>query len=165
MTYVTKTFLPPFEEYVKYLSGIWERCQLTNHGPLSTELEEKLKSYFGVKYCFFTSNGTTALQIAMKALTLSGEIITTPFSYVATTSSIVWNNITPVFVDIDESSFTIDTRIIEAGITRNNKGLIATNIDGIPCDVLAIENIARNYNLKVIYDAAHAFGVRYKGNS
>lgn len=162
MINVTKTFLPPLAEYVKYLEGVWERCHLTNHGPLVNELEEKLKEFLGVKHFFFTNNGTIALQIAIKALDLKGEIITTPFSYVATSSSIVWENATPVFVDIYPSSFTIDASRIEAAITPRTSAILATHVYGIPCDVEAIEKIAAKHKLKVIYDAAHAFGVKYR---
>ena len=108
MINVTKAFLPSLQEYNKYIEGIWERVHLTNHGPLVNELEEKLKNYFGVKHFFFINNGTIALQVAIKALNLTGEVITTPFSYVATTSSISWENLKPVFVDIDPGNFTID---------------------------------------------------------
>jgi len=163
MINVTKAFLPPLEEYKKYLDGIWDRVHLTNHGPLVLELEEKLKNYLGVKYFYFLSNGTIALQLAIKALDLKGEIITTPFSYVATTSSIVWENAKPVFVDIDPSTFTIDPSRIEAAITEQTSAILATHVYGIPCDVDAIADIARKYNLKVVYDAAHAFGVAHKG--
>ena len=165
MINVTKSYLPPLEEYVKMLEGVWERCHLTNHGPLVNELEEKLKEYFGVKHFFFTNNGTIAIQIAIKALDLQGEIITTPFSYVATTSSIVWENAVPVFVDIDPSSYTIDASKIEAAITPSTSAILATHVYGIPCDVEALEKIAAKHNLKVIYDAAHAFGVKYKKTS
>jgi dTDP-4-amino-4,6-dideoxygalactose transaminase len=165
MINVTKAFLPPIEEYKRYLDGIWDRVHLTNHGPLVNELEEKLKEYLGVKHFYFINNGTVALQLAIKALDLEGEIITTPFSYVATTSSIVWENAKPVFVDIDPKSFTIDTTKIERAITGTTSAILATHVYGIPCNVEAIQAIARKYNLKVIYDAAHAFGVRYKGDS
>lgn len=162
MINVTKAFLPSIEEYKKYIEGIWHRVHLTNHGPLVTELEAKLKEYFGVKHFYFINNGTVALQLAIKALDLKGEIITTPFSYVATTSSIVWENAKPVFVDINPIDFTIDVTKIEAAITSYTSAILATHVYGIPCDVEAIQAIANKHNLKVIYDAAHAFGVRYK---
>jgi dTDP-4-amino-4,6-dideoxygalactose transaminase len=165
MINVTKSFLPPIQEYIKYLEGIWERCHLTNHGPLVNELEEKLKEYLGVKHFFFINNGTIAIQLAMKALDVRGDVITTPFSYVATTSSVVWENANPVFVDIDFSRFTIDADKIESAITENTSAILATHVYGIPCDVEKIESIAKKHNLKVIYDAAHAFGVKYKGNA
>lgn len=163
MINVTKAYLPPIEEYIKHLEGIWDRCHLTNHGPLVNELEEKLQAYLGVKHLFFVNNGTIALQIAIKASSLSGEIITTPFSYVATCSSIAWENCTPVFVDINASDFTIDATMIEAAITPATSAILATHVYGIPCDVAAIEQIAKKHKLKVIYDAAHAFGVRHSG--
>ena len=165
MINVTKSFLPPLDQYVQYLKGIWERGHLTNHGPLVNELEEKLKDYLGVKHFFFINNGTVALQIAIKALDIKGEVITTPFSYVATLSSIVWENASPVFVDIDPQTFTIDATKIEAAITPSTSAILATHVYGIPCDVEAIQEIASRRGLKVIYDAAHAFGVQYKNSS
>ena len=161
MVNVTKTFLPEKEVFLKYVDGIWDRCHLTNHGPLVNELETKLKDYLGVKHFFFMNNGTIALQIAIKALDLRGGIITTPFSYVATTSSIVWENCTPVFADIDPKTMTIDPACIERLITPDTTAIMATHVYGIPCDVTRIEAIARKYGLKVIYDAAHAFGVKF----
>lgn len=160
---VTKAFLPPLEEYQSYLAGIWDRVWLTNHGPLVLELEEKLRNRTGVSNFFFLNNGTIALQIAIKALDLKGQIITTPFSYVATTSSIVWEHCTPVFVDIEPDTLTIDASKIEAAITPETSGIIATHVYGNPCDVEAIEDIAKRNGLSVIYDAAHAFDVNYKG--
>lgn len=165
MINVTKAFLPPINEYNKLIEGIWQRIHLTNNGPLVTELEDKLKTYFGVKHFYFVNNGTIALQLAIKALGLKGEVITTPFSYVATTSAIVWENATPVFVDIDPRGFTIDVNKIESAITENTSAILATHVYGVPCDVEEIEKIALRYNLKVIYDAAHAFGVQYKNQS
>lgn len=160
MINVTKSFLPSLELYTKYLEGIWERGHLTNHGPLVNELEEKLKAYLDVKHLFFVNNGTIAIQIAIKAMELTGEVITTPFSYVATTSSIVWEKCNPVFVDIDPGTFNIDASKIDDAITDRTSGLLATHVYGIPCDVKAIEKIAKKHGLKVIYDAAHAFGVK-----
>lgn len=165
MINVTKPFLPPFAEYQKYLEGIWERCWLTNNGPLVNDLELKLKEYLGVRHLLFLGNGTIAIQIAIKALNLTGEIITTPFSYVATTSSIVWENCKPVFADIHPQSLNIDPAKIEERITPATSAILATHVYGNPCDVEAIEKIAQKHNLKVIYDAAHAFGVKYKGRS
>lgn len=162
---VTKTYLPPLEEYVRYLEGIWERGQITNNGPLVQELEARLKEFLGVKHLFFVSNGTIALQIAIKALCLHGEIITTPFSYVATTSSIVWEGCTPVFVDIDPETLNIDPDLIEAAITPRTTAILAVHVYGHPCDVERIQAIADRHGLKVIYDAAHAFGVQYCGQS
>ena len=165
MINITKPFLPDMNEYVSYLEGIWEREWLTNNGPLVNDLEMKLKEFLGVRHLLFLGNGTIAIQIAIKALQLSGEIITTPFSYVATTSSIVWENCRPVFADIDPHSLNADPAKIEERITPQTTGILLTHVYGNPCDVLAIEAIAKKHNLKVIYDGAHAFGVRYKGNS
>ena len=162
---VTKPFLPPKEEYEILLSGIWKRQWLTNMGPLVSDLEMRLKAHLNVSHLLFVTNGTIALQFAIKALGLRGEVITTPFSYVATTSSIVWEGCTPVFVDIDETSFNIDASKIEAAITEKTTAILATHVYGNPCDVHAIQQIADRYNLKVIYDAAHAFGVDIKGES
>ena len=162
---VTKSFLPPLEDYVEYLKKIWESNQLTNNGPLVQELEQKLKDYLGVKHLFFVSNGTIAEQIAIKALDLHGEVITTPFSYVATTSSIVWEGCQPVFVDIDPKTLCIDPDLIEAAITSRTSAIVATHVYGIPCAVEKIQAIAQKHGLKVIYDAAHTFGVKYKGRS
>lgn len=162
---ITKPFLPPLAEYEQYLSDIWKRDWLTNMGPLSSDLEIKLKKYLGVRHLLFVSNGTIALQMAIKALHLKGEIITTPFSFVATTSSIVWGNCRPVFVDINPHSLDIDPGKIEAAITKNTTGILATHVFGNPCDIIAIEKIADSHGLKVIYDAAHAFGVEVRGKS
>lgn len=162
---VTKPFMPPKEEYEYYLKGIWEREYITNNGPLVRELEEKLKEYLNTKNILFTSNGTIALQIAIKALALKGEIITTPFSYVATTSSIVWEGCRPVFVDIDPNTLNINPDLIEESITENTSGILATHVFGNPCDIDSIKSIADKYDLKVIYDAAHCFGSFYKGKS
>jgi dTDP-4-amino-4,6-dideoxygalactose transaminase len=165
MINVTKTYLPPLEDYVKYLEHIWASNQLTNNGPLVKELESKLKDYLGVKHLFFVSNGTIALQIAIRALDLHGEIITTPFSYVATTSSIVWEGCQPVFVDIDHKTLCLNPDLIEAAITPRTTAILPVHVYGYPCDIESIEQIADRHRLKVIYDAAHAFGVMYKGKS
>lgn len=165
MINVTKPFLPPREIYNKYLDGIWQRNWITNHGPLVNELELKLKEYLGVSHLLYLSNGTIALQIAIKALDLKGEIITTPFSYVATTSSIVWEGCHPVFVDINPFTFNIDPNKIEAAITSKTTAILATHVFGNPCEIDAINEIAEKYNLKVIYDAAHCFGTNYNGKT
>ena len=165
MINVTKPFLPPIEEYIDFLKGIWQRNWLTNNGPLVNELELKLKEYLDVPHLLYLNNGTIALQIAIKALNLKGEIITTPFSYVATTSSIKWEGCEPVFVDIDPLSWNVDPAKIEAAITPNTSAILATHVYGNPCDIDAIDSIAKKHNLKVIYDAAHCFGVKYKGKS
>ena len=162
---VTKPFLPPLEEYDQYVKGIWQRQWLTNNGPLVNELELKLKQYLGVPHMLFMGNGTVALQIAIRALELKGEIITTPFSFIATTSSIVWEICKPVFVDIDPGSLNIDPSKIEAAVTKDTCAILATHVYGNPCDIDAIDAIAKKHNLKVIYDAAHCFGTTYKGKS
>ena len=163
MINVTKSFLPPIENYTKLLEGVWGRAHLTNNGPLLMELEEKLKDYFAAKHFIFLNNGTSAIQLAIKGLGVTGQVITTPFSYVATTSSLVWENCEPVFADIDSKSLTLDPDQIEPLITEKTTAILATHVYGIPCDVERIEKIAKKHNLKVIYDAAHAFGVNYKG--
>lgn len=162
---VTKPFMPPRAEYEKYLQGIWKREFLTNNGPLVQELEQKLKDYLDVEHLLYLSNGTIALQIAIKALGLKGEIITTPFSYVATTSSIVWEGCEPVFVDIDPKTLNINPDLIGNAITDKTTGILATHVFGNPCDIDAIQQIADKNNLNVIYDAAHCFGTTYKGKS
>ena len=162
---VTKTFLPPQEEYQAILSRAWKSGWITNRGELVNELEEKLKSYLGVPNIIATTNGTLPLQLAIKALDLKGEVITTPFSYVATTSSIVWEGCKPIFVDIHPKYLTIDEEKIEAAITSRTSAILATHVFGNPCNVEAIEGIAKKHDLKVIYDAAHCFGVTYKGRS
>ncbi|BDD10061.1 aminotransferase DegT [Fulvitalea axinellae] len=165
MIQVTVPFQPPKEEYEAMVSDIWLRNWLTNNGPLVNEMELGLKEYLGLKHFLFVSNGTIALQLAIKALGLSKEIITTPFSYVATTSSIVWEGCTPVFVDIDPESFNIDPAKIEVAITEETEAILATHVYGNPCDIEAIQRIADKHRLKVIYDAAHCFGTRYQGES
>lgn len=162
---VTKPFLPPQESYQTYLDGIWKRHWLTNMGPLSNELELKLKDYLQLPHLLFVTNGTIALQLAIRALGLKGEIITTPFSFVATTSSIVWEACTPIFVDIDQNSLNIDSNKIEEAITKNTTAIVATHVYGNPCDVYEIDRIAKKHSLKVIYDGAHAFGVKVDGKS
>lgn len=165
MINVTKTFLPPQEEYQAILKKAWDTGWMTNRGVLVKELEAKLQSYLGVSNIIAMTNGTLPLQIAIKALGLKGEIITTPFSYVATTSSIVWEGCIPVFIDIHPEYLTIDETKIEAAITSETSAILATHVYGNPCHVEAIEAIAKRHHLKVIYDAAHCFGVTYKGNS
>ncbi|SEG73512.1 DegT/DnrJ/EryC1/StrS family aminotransferase [Sphingobacterium lactis] len=162
---ITKPFLPPISEFEEYLSGIWTRGWLTNIGPLASKLEMDLKNYLGVKHLLYVTNGTVALQMAIKALDLSGEIITTPFSFVATTSSIVWEGCKPVFVDIDKETLNIDPTKIECAITPQTSAILATHVYGNPCNIEAIEVIAKKHNLKVIYDGAHAFGVSLNGKS
>jgi len=165
MIQVTKPFLPPQEVYSKYLKGIWQRQWLTNMGPLASELEMNLKEFLKVNHLLFVTNGTVALQLAIKALNLQGEIITTPFSFIATTSSIVWEGCQPVFVDIDKSSLNIDANLIETAITPRTTAILATHVYGNPCDLEQIAAIAARHNLRVIYDGAHAFGVKINGKS
>ncbi|SFF60155.1 dTDP-4-amino-4,6-dideoxygalactose transaminase [Salegentibacter agarivorans] len=162
---VTKTFFPPIEEYNQHLQRIWKYQWLTNRGELVKELETNLKTELGVTNITLTTNGTLPIQIALKVLAAGGEVITTPFSYVATTSAIVWENCKPVFVDIHPEYLTIDETKIEAAITPQTKAILATHVFGNPCHVEEIERIAQKYDLKVIYDAAHCFGVKYKGES
>ena len=165
MITVTKTFLPPIEEYTKQVQRAWDNQWITNRGELVLELEEKLKKHLSVANILITNNGTLPLQIALKLLGKEGEIITTPFSYVATTAAIVWENCTPVFVDIHPEYLTIDETKIEAAITNKTTAILATHVFGNPCHVEEIERIAVKHNLKVIYDAAHCFGVQYKNQS
>lgn len=162
---VTRPFSPPIEEYQDLLQGIWQRNWFTNNGPLVNDLELKLKEQLGLKHILYVSNGTIAIQIALKALNITKEVITTPFSYVATTSSIVWEGCTPIYVDIDPETFNIDPLKIESAITDQTEAILATHCFGNPCDVEAIKRIADKYGLKVIYDAAHCFGTQYKGES
>ena len=165
MTPVTKTFLPPIEAYQTQVKRAFDNQWLTNRGELVLELEGKLKGYLATDNIIITNNGTIPLQIALKLLGKGGEIITTPFSYVATTAAIVWENCTPVFVDIHPEYLTIDETKIEAAITPKTTAILATHVFGNPCKAEAIESIAKKYNLKVIYDAAHCFGVKYNHQS
>ena len=165
MINVTKTFFPPLEEYKEQLQRIWSNEWLTNRGELYQELSQELKKYLGINFIIPMTNGTLPIQIALKALANEGEVITTPFSYVATTSSIVWENCTPVFVDINPEYLTMDETKIEAAITPETTAILATHVFGNPCNVEVINEIAKKYNLKVIYDAAHCFGVTYKNTS
>lgn len=162
---VTKTYLPPIEDYQKYIDRIWSSNQIANGGDLWLELKDGLQKHLGSTNLILTTNGTLPLQIALKILAGQGEVITTPFSYVASTSAIVWENCTPVFVDIHPAFLTIDETKIEAAITDRTTAILATHVFGNPCNVEEIELIARKHNLKVIYDAAHCFGVNYKGQS
>lgn len=165
MINVTKTFLPPFDEYASILKRAWDKGWITNHGELVQELEAKLKEYLGVKHLFYTNNGTIVLQMALKAYGITKEVITTPFSYVATTNAILWEGCTPVFVDINEKDLCIDADKIEAAITKDTQAILATHVYGLPCNIEKIEAIAQKHNLKVIYDGAHAFGCIYKDRS
>ena len=165
MINVTKTFLPDQREFQDILERAWSSGWMTNRGVLVKELEEKLKNHLGVPNIIAMTNGTLPIQIAIKALKLQGEIITPAFSYVATTSSIVWEGCTPVFVDIHPEYLTIDESLIEAAISPRTSAILATHVFGNPCEVDKIEAIAKKHNLKVIYDAAHCFGASYKDKS
>lgn len=165
MIQITKPFLPEKQKFDRMINSIWETEQLTNNGPLAVQLEKSLKKYLGVHFIELVGNGTLALQLAIKTLKLGGEIITTPFSYIATTSSIVWEGCKPVFVDIDPETFNIDPSKIEAGITKHTSGIVATHCFGNPCNIDAIGQIAEKHGLRVIYDAAHCFGTTYREQS
>lgn len=165
MINVTESYFPPIEEYHQQLQRIWNNKWLTNRGELVQELEQKLKEYLSISNILLMNNGTIPLQISLKILGRGGEIITTPFSYIATSSAIVWENCTPIFVDICPDYLTIDESKIESAITAKTTCILATHVFGNPCNVEAIEKIAAKYNLKVIYDAAHAFGVTYNDKS
>ncbi len=160
-----KVFLPNFRKYNEYLKEAWKNGQVANDGSLSKELEEKLKKYLGVKHLFLVSNGTIALQLAIKALGLKGEIITSPLSFVATPSAISWQECKPVFADINKKSLTIDPEKIIARITSKTKAIMPVHIFGYPCEIKKISQIAKKFKLKVIYDGSHAFGVKLKGQS
>lgn len=162
---VTQPFLPELSEFVPYLEQIWDNRWLTNNGPFHQELEAKLAEYLGVEHVSLFNNATIALITALQAMRIHGEVITTPYSFVATSHSIMWNGLEPVFVDIDPTTFNIDPAKIEAAITPRTTAIMPVHCYSNPCDVEAIQKIADNYGLKVIYDAAHAFGVNYKGES
>lgn len=165
MINVTKTFLPPFEEYTAMLKRAWDLSWITNNGVLLLELEEKLKEYLSVSNLLFSANGTVVLQMALKVLGVTKEVITTPFSYVATTNTILWEGCKPVFVDIDPLTLCIDSDKIEQAVTKNTQAILATHVYGIPCDLKKIEAIAKKHDIKVIYDGAHAFGCEVNGKS
>lgn len=158
--YVTQPYLPPLEEFIPYLEKIWENKILTNCGPFHQQLEQALCDYLGVQHLSLFTNGTLALVTALQALRITGEVITTPYSFVATAHSLLWNGIKPVFVDIDPNTLNLDPAKIEAAITPQTTAIMPVHVYGHPCDVQAIQGIADRYNLKVIYDAAHAFGVQ-----
>ncbi len=163
--YVTQPQLPALEDFYPYLEQIWENKILTNGGPFHQQLEKALCEYLGVEHLALFSNGTLALVTALQALRVTGEVITTPYSFVATAHSLLWNGIKPVFVDVDPYTLNLDPQKIEAAITPQTTAIMPVHCYGRPCDVAAIQRIADNYNLKVIYDAAHAFGVRDPGGS
>ena len=163
--YVTQPYLPPLEEFIPYLQQIWDRKVLTNNGPFHHQLEQALCAYLGVKHLALFTNGTIALLTALQALRITGEVITTPYSFVATSHSLLWNGIKPIFVDVDANTLNLSPEKIESAITPQTSAIMPVHCYGNPCDVVAIEKIANNYNLKVIYDAAHAFGVEDAGGS
>lgn len=162
---VTKSYLPSIDKYKAYIDSIYESAWLTNNGALVQELEKRLKEYLGVKHIILVANGSLALQLSYKALDLAGEVITTPFSFVATTSTLTWEGLDPVFADIDPKSFNIDPNKIEEQISDRTSAIVPVHVFGNPCDVESIADIANKHNLKVIYDAAHAFGTQFKEQS
>ena len=163
--YVTKPSLPPLDEFLPFLEEMWETKWLTNNGPFHQKFEAELCRFLGIEYCSLFANGTLALIIGLQALGISGEVITTPFSFVATTHALNWNGITPVFCDIESRTFNIDPDKIEPLITDKTTAIMPVHVYGNPCDVNKIDTIAEKYHLKVIYDAAHAFNVKVNGNS
>ncbi|WP_339461956.1 DegT/DnrJ/EryC1/StrS family aminotransferase [Pseudomonas sp. EA_105y_Pfl2_R69] len=163
--FVTQPYLPPLEEFVPYLEQIWANKILTNGGPMHQQLEKELCAYLGVEHIALFNNGTIALLTALQALRVTGEVITTPYSFVATSHSLLWNGIKPVFVDIDSHTLNLDPAKIEAAITPQTTAIMPVHCYGNPCAVEAIQKIADNYNLRIIYDAAHAFGVKDSGGS
>ena len=165
MINVTKTYLPDKEKYKKYIDEIYENCWVTNNGTLVQKLEKRLAEYLGVKNIVLVSNGTVALEIAYRTLGLKGFVITTPFSFVATTTSLVTNQLSPIFADIEKITFNINPKKIEKLITLNTSAILSVHVFGNACKVEEINKIASKYNLKVIYDAAHAFDVKYKEQS
>lgn len=165
MINVTNAYLPNKEKYKSYVDEIFESGWLTNNGPLLQKLEQRLADYLGVKNLILVANGSLALQLAYKVLDLKGEVITTPFSFAATTSTLAWEGLKPVFADINPDSFNLDPTNIEPLINQNTSAIVPVHVFGNPCEVEAIQTIADKHNLKVIYDAAHAFGTQYKGQS
>ncbi|MCM8813880.1 MAG: DegT/DnrJ/EryC1/StrS family aminotransferase [Candidatus Omnitrophica bacterium] len=163
--YVTESFLPPLEEFQGYLADIWRSKWLTNNGNYHQRLERALCDYLGVKYISLFSNGTLALVTALQVLRIAGEVITTPFSFVATTHALWWNKIKPVFVDIEPRTFNLDAAKIEAAITPQTTAILPVHVYGNPCDLEGLQKIADTYGLKLIYDAAHAFGVKIRGTA
>ena len=163
--HVTKAFMPPLEEYTEHLRHIWASGQLTNQGAAAVELERLIAERLGVPYCLFMANGTLAIQLAIRALGVKGRVITTAYSYVATLSSILWENCEPVFVDIDPNTTCIDANAVEQALKNGASAILATHVYGIPCAVDRLAELGKRYNAKVIYDAAHAFGATYKGKS
>lgn len=165
MINVTRTSLPSLKKYTTYLEKIWESRWITNNGCFLQELEKRLKKYLGVDNLLLVSNGTLAIQLALKGLDLKGEVITTPFTFAATTNAIVWEGLTPVFADIDPETFNIDPRDIEKKITKNTCAILAVNVYGNTCEIEKLQKIAKKYKIKLVYDAAHSFGTHYKNRS
>ena len=163
--YVTRPSLPPLEEFVGLLEEIWHNRWLTNNGNFHQRFEQALCEYLGVKYCSLFANGTLALTVGLQALRITGEVITTPFSFVATTHALHWNGIKPVFCDIDEKTLNIDPNKIEALITPKTTAILPVHVYGNPCNIESLQKIADTYGLHLIYDAAHAFGVKVKNRS
>ena len=163
--FVTQPDLPPLNELIPLLEEIWKKKNLTNSGDFHNELETELAKYLGVPYVSLFSNGTLALMASLDVLEIKGKVITTPYSFVATSNALLYKNLEPVFVDIDEETLNLDPKNIEEFIDDETTAIMPVHVYGIPCDVEKIEKIATKYNLKVIYDAAHSFGVNYKGNS
>lgn len=163
--FVTEPYLPPLEEFTPYLEAIWNSRRLTNGGPFHQQFEQALADYLGVQHLSLFANGTLALVTALQALRISGEVITTPYSFVATSHSLLWNNLRPVFVDIDPTTCNLDPAHIERSITPATSAILAVHCYGRPCDVSGIQTIADTYGLKIIYDAAHAFGIRHGDTS
>lgn len=163
--YVTQPYLPPLEEFIPYLEQIWASKWLTNNGPFHQQLERALGEYLGIEHIALFTNGTIALITALQSLRITGEVITTPYSFVATSHALIWNGIKPVFVDVRPDTLNLDPAKIEAAITPQTTAIMPVHCYGRPCDVDTIQDIADTYNLKVIYDAAHAFGVRDAGGS
>lgn len=165
MIQVTRPFLPPIAEYEALIGQIWDNNWLTNNGPLLVDLEQKLKAYLGVEHLMMMTNGTVTLQALLKTLSRKGKILTTPFSYIATCSAILWEDFIPVFVEIDPQTFNADPDMADAFIDKDTVGVLITHCFGVPCDIDGWEAISKKYDLPVIYDAAHAFGVKFRGQS
>ncbi len=162
---VTKPFLPPRAEYDALVDGIYDRCWLTNNGPLVHRLEAALGARLEVDAPLFVANGTVALQLAIKALGIDGDVVTTPFSYVATTSAIVWEGATPIFADIEPTTFTLDAAAVDAAVTPRTTAIVATHVFGMPCDLDGLAAVAQARGLALVYDGAHSFATRYHGRS
>jgi dTDP-4-amino-4,6-dideoxy-D-glucose transaminase len=163
--YVTKPFLPPLEDYIHYLEEIWRSKRLTNNGPFHQDLENQLADFLDVEHVSLFNNGTTALLCALHALEIAGEVITTPYSFVATSHALLWNNISPVFVDIEKDGFNLDPDRIQEAISPRTQAILPVHCYGYPCDNPHLSELAQKNNLKLIYDAAHAFGVEINGRS